>query len=209
MPFQTFVISFLLHAKNETEIHTHDLFYLLRDDNGSLLRDVETVQELTDILVLDSGGLLDASGRLGDGFDVVTVDVELVLLCLGDLDGDTLGHGDLAEELLAQEVAHLEGGTTINNGAVDGEMGIGGTELVSETKRNTLKRGDPCVRQVPSTYLVSDEGDTNLAHVGDVGADGADGGLVAGAAQPLLDENGFLGGVFHLDLDKNSSRNNS
>ena len=83
-------------------------------------------------------------------------------------------------------------------------MGIGGTELVSETKRNTLKRGDPCVRQVPSTYLVSDEGDTNLAHVGDVGADGADGGLVAGAAQPLLDENGFLGGVFHLNLDKNS-----
>ena len=132
---------------------------------------------------------MDTCGRLGNGFDVVAVNVELVLLGLGDLDGDARGHGHLAEELLTQEVADLQKGTALNNCAVDGEMGIGRAELVAEAKCDTLKRWDPCVRQVPSTYLVSDDCGAYLGHVGDVGAHSADGGLVTGAAHPLLDEN--------------------
>ena len=176
------------------------VIYLFWDNNGGLLRNIQTVQELTDILVLNSGWLLDTSGRLWDGLDIVAINVQLVLLGLGDLDGDAGGHWDLAEELLAQEITNLQKLTSLDNGAVDGEMGIGGTELVAETKSNTLKRGDPCVRQVLSTYLVSDNIDTNLAHVGNVGADSADGGLVAGWTQPLLDQDWLLRSVFHLDL---------
>merc|ERR1711937_634253 len=127
-------------------------YYLFWDNDGGLLGDVQTVQELTDIVVLDSGGLLDTCCRLGNGFDVVAVNVELVLLGLGGLDGDTGGHGLLAEELLTQEVADFQKGTPLNNCAVDGEMGIGRAELVSEAKCDTL------------------------GHVGDVGAHGADGG---------------------------------
>merc|ERR1712212_1249740 len=148
-------------------------YYLFWDNDGGLLGDVQTIQELTDILVLDSGRLLDTCCRLGNGFDVVAVNVELVLLGLGDLDGDARGHGHLAEELLTQEVANLQKGTALNNCAVDGEMGIGRAELVSEAKCDTL---------------------------GHVGAHGADGGLVTGAAHPLLDENRLLGSAFHFHL---------
>jgi hypothetical protein len=48
------------------------------DDSG-LLADVETVEELSDILVLDGGGLLDQGSGLGHGLDGVAVHDQLVL----------------------------------------------------------------------------------------------------------------------------------
>ena len=107
--------------------------------DGSLLGDVDAVQELSDIFVLDGGALLDSGGGLGDGFDVISGDVELILHFLGDFDGDAFGHGDDAEELFTQEVSHFEDGTSLDDGAVDGEMGVGGSKLVSETESDTLK----------------------------------------------------------------------
>jgi hypothetical protein len=47
--------------------------------NISLFRDVDTIQEFTDILILDSCGLLDESGRLTDGFDGVSCKLEIVM----------------------------------------------------------------------------------------------------------------------------------
>ena len=107
--------------------------------DGGLLGDVDTVQELSDILVLDSGALLDSGSGLGHGLDVVSGDVELVLHGLGDLNSDSLGHWHDSEELLAQEVSDFEDVAALDDGAVDGEMSVGGSELVSETESDTLK----------------------------------------------------------------------
>ena len=40
-------------------------------DDGGLLRDVEPIKELPDVLVLHGGGLLDQSSRLRDSVDGV------------------------------------------------------------------------------------------------------------------------------------------
>ncbi len=60
-----------------TRIPSLSLVVIL-DDSG-LLADVETVEELSDILVLDGGGLLDEGRRLGHGLDGVAVHDQLVL----------------------------------------------------------------------------------------------------------------------------------
>ena len=120
--------------------------------DGGLFGDVESVQEFTDILVLDRGGLLDSGGGFGDELDIISVDVELIFHCLRDLDGDSLGHRDTAQEFLPQEVSHLELSSSLHNGAVDGEMGVGGTQLVAESERNSLKRVDLRGRQVGHTF---------------------------------------------------------
>ena len=113
--------------------------FISRHGDGGLLGDVDAVQELSDILVLDGGALLDSGSGLGDGLNVVSGDVELILHFLGDFDGDALGHGDDAEELFTQEVSDFEDGAALDDGAVDGEMGVGGSQLVAETESDTLK----------------------------------------------------------------------
>ena len=60
----------------------------------------------------------------------LTGDDELVLLLLGVLALDALGHADAADELLAEEVADLDEGAALGDGAVDGEMGVDGAHLV-------------------------------------------------------------------------------
>lgn len=74
-------------------------------DNVGALRHVDTVQELSDILVSYTADLLDVGGGLGDGFEGVARQLELILDVLGSLDIDTRLHHDLAHEFLAQEVA--------------------------------------------------------------------------------------------------------
>ena len=48
-------------------------------DNGGLLADIKTVEELSDILVLDAGGLLDEGRWLGHRLDGVAEHNQLVL----------------------------------------------------------------------------------------------------------------------------------
>lgn len=103
---------------------------ILGFDHRGLLRDVETVQELSDILILDGGGLLDEGSRLRHGLDAVAGHDELVLLVLAVLALDTLGHAHTSDELFAQEISHLDQGAAFGDGAVNGEMGIHGTHLV-------------------------------------------------------------------------------
>ena len=69
------------------------------------LGNVDTVKELTDILVANTADLLDVGGGLGDVLDGVTAKDELVLDVLGGLDLNALTEGDAADELLAEEVA--------------------------------------------------------------------------------------------------------
>lgn len=73
-------------------------------DNVAPLANVKTVQELSDILVANAADLLDVGGGLGDVLEGIAGEDELVLLGLGGLDIDALGHGDAADELLAEEV---------------------------------------------------------------------------------------------------------
>jgi len=75
--------------------------------DGRLLGDVEAVQELSDILVLDGGRLLDEGCRLRDGLQGVSGDDQLVLLFLAVLALDAIVHPDASDELLAQEVTDL------------------------------------------------------------------------------------------------------
>ncbi len=103
---------------------------LLVLDDVALLGDVQTVQELPDVLVLDRGGLLDERGGLADGLDGVAGDDELVLLLLGVLALDAVVQLDLADVLLAEEVAHLHLAAALGDGAVDGEMGVHRAHLV-------------------------------------------------------------------------------
>jgi len=126
----------------------------------TLLGDVDTIQELTDILVLDGGGLLDVGSGLGDVAEIVTDQGDLILLLLGVEDGDTLQHRDLHDDLLTQEVADLDGLLIIGNNDVDGEMGVDEAHLVLVTL-----------------------GDTN-DHVVNQGADGAEASNVLALAVP-------------------------
>lgn len=108
-----------------------DLFGL--DGDGSALGDVDTVQEHTDILVLDSDGLLDGSSGLGDVIEGVTLEDDLVLELGGLLNGDTGEHLELADTLLTQEVTDLDDGAALRDGKIDGEMVGGRTHLVLVT----------------------------------------------------------------------------
>jgi hypothetical protein len=144
----------------------------------ALLGDVDTIQELTDILVPDGGGLLDVGSRLGDVAEVVTDQGDLILLVLGVEDSDALQHGDLHDDLLAQEVADLDGSLIIGDNNVDGEMGVDEAHLVLVTL-----------------------GDTD-DHVVDQGADGAEASNVLALAVP--DNEAEAGGIqlnnVHLDV---------
>lgn len=105
--------------------------------NKALLRDVDTVQELTDILVADSGDLLDVSSRLGDILKRVSGKDQLILLGSRDLDVNTLGDLNLTNTLLTQEVSDLNNSSVINDVNVDGEMCVDISHLVLVTLGNT------------------------------------------------------------------------
>ena len=126
-----------------SDVIDNDESYLFRDNNDCLFRDVESVQEFSDILVFNCCWLLNSCSRFWDIFDVVAIDVKFVLLGFGDFDSNAGGHWDFAEEFLAKEVANFEGGAAIDNGTVDREMSVGGSEFVTEAEGDTLETGIP------------------------------------------------------------------
>jgi len=110
---------------------------LLLSLDRSLVGDVDTIQEFTDILVPDSADTLDRRGGLGDVLDVVALKDKLVLLRLGLADGNAVKHVDVPHELLAQEVSDLDLAAVVLNDAVDREMRIDRAHLVAEALGNT------------------------------------------------------------------------
>ena len=60
----------------------------------------------------------------------LTLHYQLVLLCFRVLHSDAVVHADLPDELLPEEVAHLDDGSALGYGAVDGEMSVDGAHLV-------------------------------------------------------------------------------
>lgn len=76
----------------------------------SSLADVDTVQELTDILFLYCARLMDAGTDLTNSFKVVSLQLQLILDRLRSGDGNTLWHGDTADDLLSQKVTDFKSG---------------------------------------------------------------------------------------------------
>ena len=107
-------------------------------ENDATRRDRKksSVADLSDILVPDSARLLDVCGALGDLLEIVTAEDELILLVLGSLDINTVLSNDLADDLLAQEVADLNlpeaSLAVLVEVDVDGEMGVDVAHLVLE-----------------------------------------------------------------------------
>merc|ERR1711915_271908 len=156
--------------RNESRLESNLCFSL----DGFFLRDVDSVEELSDILVLHQHALLDGSSGLGYQFEVVSFEGDFVLL--SGLDAlDSLGHGHAPHVFLTQEISHLNGATTILDGNIDGEMGVDGLHLVA------ISVGDA------------------LHHVSDVTDHSTDSGDVFAAAEPFLSLESFL--AEHLDVE--------
>jgi hypothetical protein len=147
----------------------------------ALLRDVETVQELPDILVPHPANLLDVRSALRDSLERVTEKDQLILLVLRDLSLDTGLHHDIPDDLLADEVTDLDLPVAslgvLVQVDVDGKMGVDVAHLVLEPLGHA-----------------SDE-------VVDDGPDGTEGGNVLADAMVDLDANQVLLGGREADGD--------
>lgn len=142
--------------------------------DGTLLRDVNTIKELTQILLADVGGTLDLGGGEGDEGNVVATELDLVLDVSGSDVLDALGDFDLADALLSKEVTDLDG--VAGEGDVDGEMRVDEAHLVEEA--------------------ASDADD----HVVDVRADGADAGELGTLGEPKVDAD-LLADLLEVHVD--------
>lgn len=122
------------------------------------LRNVETVQELSDILVANTADLLDVGGTLGDVLDAVSGELELILDVLGGLNVDTGPHVDPSDDLLANEVSDLNleavGILVLLNVDVDGEMGVDVSHLVLEALGDTDDQV-VLVQSVPLSHVLA------------------------------------------------------
>jgi hypothetical protein len=96
--------------------------------------DVDTVEEGTQVLVLDDGGLLDAGADLRHFFEVDALKGQVVLLFFLSGDEDTFGGIDSLVDLETQEVLDFEGLAAVEDVDDDREMGVGEdhAELVAD-----------------------------------------------------------------------------
>src|SRR3989338_1978789 len=102
----------------------------------SSFTDVNTVQELTDILVLNKSSKMDSSSGVGNEFQVVTGDLNFVLLTC-NFNNNTFSHVDLSDSLFTQEVSDFNILLVIRNLTVDWEMRIDKSHLVFVSLSNT------------------------------------------------------------------------
>jgi len=130
-----------------------------------LLGNEDTIEELTLVLLADLADLAGTGASEGNSTDVGTVEDELILDSLGEMNGDTLTHLDDVRLLTTEEVLDLKGLAVLSNQRVDGEMRMHKSHLVSEA--------------------LSDAND----HVVDVGLDGGDRTSLSVGTVPHLDAN--------------------
>lgn len=144
--------------------------------NCALLRHVDSVQELTNVLLLDQRGLVDEGGGPGHGLDVVAFQDQLVLLRRGILAAHSGLHVHSPQDLLTEEITDLDQPAVVGGGDVDGEVSVDGPHLVLVAGRHALD------------------------HVLDVGADRADGGQLFSDPEPFHDDQLVFSLLLHVDL---------
>lgn len=139
------------------------------------LGNVDTVQEFTDILVLDESGLLNQSSRARDKLEIVALKHQLVLLLGTHGALDARVHVDTADDTLAQEVTDLDERAALADGGVDRKVSVHKSHLVLVALDHTLD------------------------HVLDVSADGAHGGDLLLGTEPLLNLDLLLADLVDVD----------
>merc|ERR1712180_45453 len=82
--------------------------------DGGFLRHVDTIQELSDILVLGSNTLIDKSSRVGDELDVISLHNYLVLLS-GLFADDSVSHLDDTDVPFSKVVADFHGFAAVDD----------------------------------------------------------------------------------------------
>lgn len=85
--------------------------------------DIDTVEEGTEILLLDDGGLMDAGTALRYFFEVDALDCEVVLFFFLSGDEDSLWSINSLVELEPQKVFNFEGFAVVED--VDGDREVG------------------------------------------------------------------------------------
>lgn len=109
--------------------------YLLLSGNCSLLRHVNSVKELTKILMSNIGGLLDLCASHGNHSNVISDKLNLILDISGSYVGNSLRKWNLTYTTLSQEVTDLNVVSVTGN--IDGEMRVYKTHLVDESSGNS------------------------------------------------------------------------
>lgn len=155
--FDIIIIASHLHCTNKPQSSN----YIYHLSHNGLLTDVDTIQELTNILILNHGGLRDLSTGQGNLGKINTRDFNLILDIGSALVCHTIQELNTAHLLLTQKVADLHSGTDAGN--VDWKVCIAEAHLVLEALGNTSN------------------------HVFDVGADSSDGSNVLSVAEPQVD----------------------
>jgi len=103
-------------------------FLVLVDKAG--VRNIDTVQELTDILVADKSGLVDQSGGSRNELQVSSLDDDFVLLILRLSDCAPVEHVQRSDNLLSKEVSDLDGLALVDDVRVDGKVSISESKLM-------------------------------------------------------------------------------
>ena len=103
-----------------------------------LLRHVDTIQELSVILVSDLANLGDLGAGQRQVLVVNTIEDHLILELWAHLAGAAWEHLDLLDLLSAQEVLDFNALSVLGDRNVDGEMGVYQSHFVSEPL-NTIK----------------------------------------------------------------------
>lgn len=106
----------------------------------TLLRDIQTVKKLSNILVSDPADLLNICRALGNILERIAGKDEFVFLCLRDLDCDTWAHVDSPHNLFTNEVSNFNELCTILiilKVDIDWKMGVDVSHLVLETLGDT------------------------------------------------------------------------
>ncbi|GBE59607.1 membrane protein, putative [Babesia ovata] len=134
--------------------------------NKAFLADVDTVEELPDVLVPDQGALVDERSRPADALYVHTGEDDLILDGVGLLDFNAWQHLDNPDALLSQEVPDFNRLSVISDVRVDGKVRVYKPHLV--------------------LVLLGDTRD----HVVDVCHDGPDGGDHGLSPEPLHQDDG-------------------
>ena len=134
---------------------------------------VDTVEERSQVLVLDDCGLVDAGAHLGHFLEVNALQSEVVLLLLLSGDEDSFGSVDALVDLEPQEVLDFESLASVEDVDDDREVGVGQhhAELVADSDSGDHVADDAahCAEHCVSLLLLEPHAEPESWLVGPLG----------------------------------------